>query len=214
MTLATIALAALALGGCGRSESGDITISSTPGGADVYVDGDYVGVTPVTVHMYADHGTDVLLRLAGYLDARLQLAVSTYDEGHSGHGGPTVIVGAHVHDAEDAWILLFTSTTTTTSELSTRANDQVTRFDKYDYHVTMTPANAQSSVIEQRQRVVNYVLANFPELQVESAVGEGTYLTGLVALLGEQRRMTTAELAEVVRANGTAPTCASAVAAL
>jgi len=47
---------------------GEISVSSTPSGANVYVDNEYKGITPVTI-TGVDSGTrDVLLKLQGYQD--------------------------------------------------------------------------------------------------------------------------------------------------
>lgn len=48
---------------------GEISISSTPSGANVFVDDEYKGITPVTIPGVASGTRDVLLRLPGYADA-------------------------------------------------------------------------------------------------------------------------------------------------
>ena len=48
--------------------AGEISISSTPSGANVFVDNEYKGITPVTIPGVASGTRDVLLKLTGYQD--------------------------------------------------------------------------------------------------------------------------------------------------
>ena len=55
--------------------AGEISISSTPSGANVFVDNEYKGITPVTIPGVASGTRDVLLRLTGYQDNEDQVNV-------------------------------------------------------------------------------------------------------------------------------------------
>ena len=66
------------LAGCGTLFSGtsdDITFSSQPEGADIYIDGAKRGTTPATVNVDRDAFSDVYatLRMEGYEDRRIKL---------------------------------------------------------------------------------------------------------------------------------------------
>ncbi|WP_084600695.1 PEGA domain-containing protein [Methanolacinia paynteri] len=50
--------------------TGDISVSTTPSGANVYVDNQYEGITPLTVPGVNPGSRDVLLRLSRYEDAK------------------------------------------------------------------------------------------------------------------------------------------------
>jgi hypothetical protein len=50
-----------------QRDTGDVSILSTPGGAQIYVDGGYRGVTPLTVTLYPGNH-NVLLQKSGFVD--------------------------------------------------------------------------------------------------------------------------------------------------
>lgn len=43
----------------------DVPVASTPEGAEVFIDGEFVGITPVTVTLIANENHEVVLRLGG-----------------------------------------------------------------------------------------------------------------------------------------------------
>ena len=49
---------------------GQISVSTTPSGANVYLDNQYEGITPLTIPGVSPGSRDVLLRLSGYEDAK------------------------------------------------------------------------------------------------------------------------------------------------
>jgi hypothetical protein len=57
--------------------SGSITATSLPSGANVYLDGDFRGTTPLTITNVAAGSHNLLLTMPGYLDARETVQVET-----------------------------------------------------------------------------------------------------------------------------------------
>ena len=203
----------LLLSACDRErqtwEAAEVTFSSSPAGATVLVNDEQLGVTPLSVRLYPKASTRVIISHPGYEDASIQLAIAT-SKSTRRRGGRSMIDGGTIDHPIEAVVLGTTSSTTTSSELSTRETEVISRFDKDSYHITLTPVNATSRRIEARRVLIAYALANYPELSAEAHDGDGTYLRGLAALLDHTR--TPAELAVIARREANAPRFATAIA--
>jgi hypothetical protein len=69
------------LSGCATIMSGDteaITFDSSPSGADVFIDGGYVGTTPMTIRLRKSKKDTVMLKKEGYKTVSRDLSKS-YD---------------------------------------------------------------------------------------------------------------------------------------
>ena len=58
-----------------RAATGTLEVSSNPSGAAVYIDGKYIGVTPIDDYTLAGGSYNIGLKLAGYKDADTTLSV-------------------------------------------------------------------------------------------------------------------------------------------
>ncbi|WP_128693075.1 PEGA domain-containing protein [Methanoculleus taiwanensis] len=64
----TVRVSAVMQPGAGPGEGGSIAVSSTPSGADIYLDNQYLGITPLTEAGVAAGSHTLLLKMNGYTD--------------------------------------------------------------------------------------------------------------------------------------------------
>ena len=80
MRLASLAFGVVLLGGCATLFSGkdpvEIPTVSTPDGADVYLDGNRLGTTPVNVLVERKHPHTLVFQKTGYKDASCVLTAN------------------------------------------------------------------------------------------------------------------------------------------
>lgn len=164
--LGVVAAATLGLTGCasivdGNSQS--VSLSSNPEGATVYLNGNAIGKTPVTITTKRK-GSSQPLRFTkeGYKDVEVQL-ISTVNPWFFGN----IVTGGLLGS--------------TTDGLSGAAF----KYEPGSYMVTLPPAGdtpADSASLEDKQKLVNFVVAGYQGLVKELSAQNGQYVTSLLTL--------------------------------
>lgn len=164
LAIATVAMTALT--GCaslvdGNSQS--LSFSSNPDGATVYMNGNAIGKTPVTISAKRK-GSSQPLRFTkeGYKDVEIQL-ISTINPWIFGN----VVIGGLLGS--------------TTDGLSGAAF----KYEPGSYMVTLPPASespSDATSLNGKQQLVNFIVAGYPSLAKELSTQSGEYVTSLMTL--------------------------------
>ena len=167
----------LCCSGCATIISGTsqvMTFQSSPTGAEVFVNGVPVGVTPLTVTVARRKGTKVLIQKHGYREQTfvLKTKLEPWFWGN-------VVVGGLLGSTTDA------------------ATGATVEYSPDQYYTVLeaiaeTPsAQAMGVMANTRNQVIRFVLVNYNNLASDMNAGSGEYLTALFDLLevpaGERR---------------------------
>jgi len=196
-------LAVLASLGCATIVDGttqELTFGSEPEGAQVVLDGQVLGFTPLTVEIDRAEGRTVELRKAGY--ASEQIALTT-DLNPTFWGN--ILTGG-----------LLGSTTDSASGASVRYAP-----DAYETQLTpegpLAPESYEIDESARRWEVKRFVLLAHGHLLRDVAQGRGEYLEALLRMLGTDeagRPATLGTLRRLLRADASLPQIAGRVADL
>jgi hypothetical protein len=166
-----MALVAVLLSDCATIINGKhqtLTFNSVPDGADVRVAGKVLGKTPLTISLEKQTGLTATFEKEGYKPASVNLNTSI-DPWFWGN----VIVGGVLGSTTDA------------------AAGTVNKYSQDQYVATLekTVANRVDgrTSISLRDRVREFIMLSYAELEIEMSRGSGAHLTGLFELLNVEK---------------------------
>ncbi|MDF2444802.1 MAG: hypothetical protein K0S46_38 [Moraxellaceae bacterium] len=167
LILGVAAISTLLLTGCASLVDGNsqpLSFNSNPDGATVYINGGAVGKTPVTITAKRKSATQALrFSKEGYKDVEVSL-ISNINPWFFGN----ILTGGLLGS--------------TTDGLSGAAF----RYEPNSYMVTLPPVNdaplSDATTLTQKQQVVNFIVAGYPDLMKELNSQSGQYVGSLLAL--------------------------------
>ena len=162
----------LFLAGCATlfsSSSDTITFISDPKGAEVYLNGDLLGKTPVTKEVEREFFKTmvIVIKKKGYKTKEFNLR----------------------NTLTTAAIFNLTSAPSWTTDA---ANGSMMEYDPQKYLVTLerTKDRAMNNRQHQQQRkALSYIALSFNQLKRDIAIGQGEYLTALAEVMPEHRKI-------------------------
>lgn len=166
LLLGLAAAAAMAMTGCASIVDGNsqaVSFASNPDGATVYLNSNAIGKTPMNITTKRKGGSQpVRFSKEGYKDVEVQL-ISTVNPWFFGN----IITGGLLGS--------------TTDGLSGAAF----KYEPGSYMVTLPPASdapSDSTSLEDKQKIVNFVVAGYQGLVKELSSQSGQYVTSLLTL--------------------------------
>jgi hypothetical protein len=168
--MAAVALTAFA-SGCATILDGSsqvVTFNSQPTGAKILINGDQVGVTPLSTQLHRSKSTIVLAKKEGYDDQQItmQTKFNTYFFGNFISGG---LLGSTIDYASDA----------------------IVEYSPNTYYVTLNPVKItglEEEGFTYERKVRNFILHSYNQIIADLAHGQGEYLSSLYSLLHVEQR--------------------------
>ena len=137
----------------------NITVNSSPSGADVIIDGFVKGSTPLSFDLKRKKNQSISIRKEGYKTQTLSLA-HEFNMAFWGNALIGGLIGSSIDSSTGAII----------------------EYEPSNFHVTLEPERMSKSQQEKFNQVVavrNYILSNYYNLTSDIAQGEGQYLNNL-----------------------------------
>lgn len=165
--LLSLVVCLVAFGGCASLVSGGsqaVTFNSVPDGATVTVNGLVIGKTPITTTIKKKSGQSLVFSKDGYKPITMQLETRM-----NGWFWGNIVFGGLIGS--------------TTDGLSGAVNE----YSPSQYMVSLQPDGSGSleskTAIEPRQKVKEFILISYKNIQSDLSKGEGEYLSSLLELL-------------------------------
>jgi hypothetical protein len=167
--IAVLLLVATTAWGCATTinwlqEGQGMSFDSEPRGAEVFIDGELRGKTPLNVRLKPRKRSSMIVRKAGYVE-EIKPLNTEFNLAFLGN----IISGGVFGSTTDA------------------ATDNLWKYSPTDYFVQLRPQDASpedTALWEEKRRLRGFVLNTHVRLARELAIGGGEYTDSLLALLG------------------------------